>query len=58
MPGAGIGRSSGAGTDITVGGRGHFEVGMLARTEKSIKCGEDLETLTALTKVSMAFSPL
>ena len=40
MPCAGIGRSSGAGTDIAVGGRGHFEGGMMARVEKSIKCGE------------------
>ena len=41
MPCAGIGRSSGAGTDIAVGGRGHIEVGMLsARVEKGIKCGE------------------
>ena len=40
MPCAGIGRSSGAGTDIAVGGRGHFDLGMLARLEKSIKVGE------------------
>ena len=40
MPCAAIGRSSGAGTDIAVGGRGHIEVGMLARVEKSTKCGE------------------
>ena len=32
---AGAGGSSGAGTDIAVGGGGHFGVGVLAKIEKS-----------------------
>lgn len=37
VPSAGIGRSSGAGTDMAVGGRGHFGIGRLARVEKSVE---------------------
>ena len=40
MPCAGIGRSSGAGTGIAVGGRGHYDLGILARIEESIEVGE------------------
>ena len=43
MPCAGIRRSSGAGTDIAVGGGGHIEVGMLASAEKSITCANNSE---------------
>lgn len=37
VPSAGIGRSSGAGTDMAVGGRGHSGIGRLARVEKSVE---------------------
>ena len=36
VPIAGIRRSSGAGTDMAVGGRGHFGIGRLARVEKGV----------------------
>ena len=58
MPCAGIGSSSGAGTDIAVGGGGHIEVGMLASAEKSVKYGEKSGFLINLAQVSMALSSL
>ena len=45
VPCTGIGRSSGSGTDIAVGGRGHFTRGMLARASKVERSPKFIQSL-------------